>query len=79
MTQATEERTSISTPVPKEDLEKAVTLILAAPDLLEFAIEYLRLFDSWCVTNPSSVDKDFTGYRAEKAKAAIIKAIGEQP
>jgi len=50
MTQATEEKTSVSTPVPKEDLEYVITMMLVAPDLVESAI-----------------------------KAAIIKAIREQP
>ena len=61
----------------KEDKANA-RLIAAAPDLLEALTEYIRLFEAHCITNHSTDDKDFTGYLAEKARAAIAKATGEE-
>ncbi|MEY2681170.1 MAG: hypothetical protein RL661_1401 [Pseudomonadota bacterium] len=59
-------------------LEANARLIAAAPDLLEALQEYVRLFEDHCITNPSSEDKDFTGYLAELARSAIKKATGEE-
>ena len=58
--------------------ERDARLIAAAPDLLEALTEYIRLFEAHCITNHSTDDKDFTGYLAEKARAAIAKATGEE-
>ena len=58
--------------------EATARLIAAAPDLLGALQEYVRLFEDHCITNPSAEDKDFTGYLAELARAAIKKATGEE-
>jgi len=56
--------------------EADLHLIAAAPDLLEALSMYVRLFESHSITNSSPADKDFTGYLAGKARAAIKKARG---
>ena len=60
-----------------EAIRADLNLIAAAPDLLEALSMYVRLFESHSITNSSPADKDFTGYLAEKARAAIKKATGE--
>jgi len=60
-----------------EAIRADLNLIAAAPDLLEALSMYVRLFESHSITNDSTDDKDFTGYLAEKARAAIKKATGE--
>lgn len=52
-------------------------LIAVAPDLMEFAKCYLSVFENHDITNHSHPSHDWTGYLADKARAAIAKATGE--
>ena len=53
-------------------------LISAAPELLEFAHQYVEHFRKFNITNAGSSVVDATGFLHELAKAAIAKATGHE-
>jgi len=64
-------------PVTYEKAEANAQPIAVEPDLMEFAKCYLSVFENHNITNHSHPSHDWTGYLADKARAAIAKATGE--